>query len=395
MTFALKIAWKYFRARRKSLARFTSIIAVVGIAAGVASLILAQALARGFSSEMQEKILGNTAHITIFQIDGAEIANWQSLKENLMKTENVRAVSPTTYESILISGTKNTSYAVLRLTENSLKDEESATKDEMNFPSTIEVSVGAELAEKAGLQIGGEADLIVPAPNNFVPRTVHVRVAETFRTGLYDYDSTWIRVSPGNFKRIYERADFAPTILNVSVTDVYSADQTAQKIREILSPDFKILDWQEANRPLFAALSLEKKAALAVILLIVFIAVLNITTTLALLVNERKLDIAVLRTCGAKTKNLLLVFLFEGAFLGLTGTICGVILGIIGCFAANYFRLISLPADVYSLSYVPLEFSYTDIVLTALAAFVLSLIAAIYPAWRAARLKPLENLRNV
>ena len=383
MNFALKIAWIYFRSRRKSLARFTAIVAVVGIAAGVASLILAQALARGFRREMQEKILGNTAHVTIFRTSGEEIFNWQTIKADLANIENVQNVSPTSYESVLIVGEKTTSYAVLRLTENTSADSS----------SEINVYVGAELAEKTGLQTGKQAELIIPEQNNYTPQTVSVRVADTFRTGLYDYDSTWIRVSAENLKRIYGRTDFAPTVLNVSVKNIYSADKTAAEIRKILPADFKVLDWQEANQPLFAALGLEKKVALSIILLIVFIAVLNITTTLALLVNERKLDIAVLRTCGAKTKNLLLIFLFEGIFLGLAGIFFGVVLGLTGCFIGNYFRLINLPSDVYSLSYVPLIPDSGEIFLTATAAFVLSLTASIYPAWRAARIKPLENLR--
>ena len=396
MSFAVKIAWKYFRARRKSLARFTAIVAVVGIAAGVASLILAQALARGFRNEMQEKILGNTAHITIFRNDGAEISDWQEVKNSLEKLDNVREVSPTTYESVLIVGAKTTSYAILRLTEN-LQTENGKRKMEnggADSAATIEISVGAELAERAGLKIGEEADIIIPSQNNFAPQTVRVLVANTFRTGLYDYDSTWIRVSPENFKRLAGRADFSPTVLNVSVKDIYTADETARKIRFMLPPDFKVLDWQEANRPLFAALALEKKTALAIISLIVFVAVLNITTTLALLVNERRFDIAILRTCGAKTKSLVLIFLIEGVFLGVTGIICGVIFGLAGCFAANYFHLISLPADVYALSSVPLISDYKDVFLTATIAFILSLAAAIYPAWRAARIKPLENLRQ-
>ena len=396
MNFAVKIAWKYFRARRRSLARFTAIVAVVGIAAGVASLILAQALARGFRNEMQEKILGNTAHITIFRNDGTEISDWQEVKNSLEKLDNVREVSPTTYESVLIVGAKTTSYAILRLTEN-LQTENGKRKMEnggADSAATIEISVGAELADRAGLKIGGEADIIVPAQNNFAPQTVRVLVANTFRTGLYDYDSTWIRVSPENLKRIDGR-DFAPTILNIAVKDIYSADKTAQKIRSVLPSDFKVLDWQEANRPLFAALSLERKTALAIIALIVLIAALNITTTLVLLVGERRFDIAILRTCGAQTKSLILIFLIEGVFLGVTGIICGVILGLAGCFAVNYFHLIRLPADVYALSFVPLISDCKDVFLTAAIAFMLSLAAAIYPAWRAARIKPLENLRNI
>jgi lipoprotein-releasing system permease protein len=244
------------------------------------------------------------------------------------------------------------------------------------------------------LQAGDTAEIIIPNQNNFAPKTVGVRVKETFRTGLYDYDSTWIRISFEDLAKIYETQDYPPTVLSVSVKDIYAADVTAQKIREALPADFKVIDWQEANRPLFAALSLEKKIALAIISLVIFIAVLNITTTLALLVNERKLDIAILRTCGAQTRSLIFIFLLEGLFLALAGMFFGVLLGLAACFAGNYFRVISLPADVYSVAYVPLFSSLTDILFIVGVTFTLSLVATIYPAWRAAKIKPLENLRQ-
>lgn len=397
MSFEFKLAWRYFRARRKSLARFTAVVAVVGIAAGVASLIIAQALARGFSDEMQDKILANTAHVSIFSSDGAEIANWREIKTSLEKLENVEEIAPTNYESAFVIGADAVSYAVLRVQDSNLKvrtkDQISNEQRTTNDGQIVEVSIGEKLAEKINLKIGDETEIIV-LENQIEPKRVKVFVAETLRTGLYEYDSTWIFISPENFARLRGQENFTPTILNVSVKDIYKARETARKIRENLGDNFKVLDWQEANQPLFAALSLERKVSLAIISLIIFIAVLNITTTLALLVNERRLDIAVLRTCGAKTRNLISVFLLEGLFLGFFGIVSGVALGLVGCFLGNYFRVINLSAEVYSLSYIPFRPVLANVLLVAFIAFALCLVATIYPAYKASRIKPLENLRT-
>jgi len=213
VNFESKLAWRYFRARRKSLARFTSLAAIVGIAAGVASLILAQALARGFSDEMQSKILANTAHVSVFQTNGAEISDWQPIKANLEKSENVSEVSATVYESAVIAGAQATSYAVLRavarpktqvpsqpeseISNLEFQDEDRRlkTKDQL-----IEISLGKELAEKTSLKIGDEADIVL-IENESAPRTEKVFVKEIFQTGLYEYDATWIRISHVDFAR--------------------------------------------------------------------------------------------------------------------------------------------------------------------------------------------------
>ncbi len=396
MPFELKLALRYFRARRKSLARFTSLVAVVGIAAGVASLIIANALARGFSDEMQNKILVNTAHITIFTNDGTEIFNWREIKENLEKLENVKEVSATTYESALIISENATSYAILRVVQSPKSKVQSQEQPEtLNLkPKTeIEVSLGAKLAEKTNLKAGDEAEIITLG-NQTEPERSSVLVTGIFQTGLYEYDSSWIYISPDNFAKLNEQKEFTPTILSVSVKDIYNANKTADEIRASLRDSFKVVDWQEANQPLFAALSLERKVALAIISLIIFIAALNITTTLALLVNERRLDIAILRTCGAKTKSLIFIFLIEGLFLGFIGIFSGVILGLLGCVLGNYFKIISLSAEVYSLEFIPFRPHFANILLIICIAFLLCLTATIYPALKASRIKPLENLRN-
>jgi lipoprotein-releasing system permease protein len=182
--------------------------------------------------------------------------------------------------------------------------------------------------------------------------------------------------------------------LGATVVDIYKADETANEIRQKLGGNFKVIDWQEANQPLFAALSLEKRVALAIISLIIFIAALNITTTLALLVNERRLDIAVLRTCGAKAKSLILIFLLEGLTLGFVGIFCGLCLGLLGCFLGNYFKIVSISKEVYSLSYIPFRPDLETILLIISVAFLLCLAATVYPAFKASRIKPLENLRQ-
>ncbi len=377
--------------------RFTSFIAIVGIAAGVASLIIAQAIAKGFSDEMRNKVLKNTSHITIFNESNTNFSNPQIIVQKIEEIENVQNIEPTTYESAVISFNENSGYGVLRVKEFPAKEqrskEEPKEETKNQRPKTKDqISLGKELAEKLKLKIGDEAEIIT-LENEETPNNSKVIVKDIFETGLYEYDSTWIFVDERNYLKLKNLQKFSPKIFSVSVKDIYKANETAEKIRNILGQDFKVLDWQEANKPLFAALSLEKKAAFAVILLIIFIASLNITTTLSLLVNERKTDIAILRTCGAKTKNLVAIFLFEGIILSLIGIISGVIIGLLVCFLGNYFKIISLSKEVYSLSYIPFRVDFSSVLLVIGLTFLLCLLAIIYPVLKASKIKPLEIFR--
>lgn len=393
MSFELKLAYKYFRARRKSLARFTAIVAVIGIAAGVASLIIAQALARGFSDEMRDKILANTPHISISSSDSTEIYDWLEIKNKLQSTENITKIVPTAYESAVLVGASGTNYAILRTEKREFEKENQKQSEIWNYDLKT-ISIGAELAKKSNLKPGDEAEIIT-IENDDTTKQTPVRVKDVFRTGLYEYDSTWIYIEPENYARLRGQRNFVPTSLNVSVKDIYESETEAEKIRKMIGENYRVIDWQEANRPLFAALSLERKAALAVISLIIFIAALNITTTLALLVNERRSDIAILRTCGAKTRNLITIFLLEGLFLAFCGISVGVCSGLLLCFFGNYFKVVNISAEVYSLSYIPFRPDAMNVSLIIFIAFIVSLSATLYPAFRASRIKPLENLRNL
>lgn len=382
MRFGLKLLRRSLLSRRRGLARFTSLAAVVGIAAGVASLIFAQALGRGFQNEMRDKILVNTAHISIFPINEGAVSLVE-LAGRIARIENVTRVSAAATEQAVVNGSASGSYASI------------VSREADDAPDTdgSAVTIGEELAREIGAVTGDEVDLITFAPGG-EPRTTTVRVAGVFRTGLFEYDSTWIKASPPVFARLVGETEFTPRSLQVFVADIYDSDKTAERIRESVGPDFRVLDWREANAPLFAALSLERQGAIALISLIVLIAALNITTTLALLVNEHRLDIAILRTCGARGRSLVAMFVFDGLILGISGALIGLLLGIGGSFLANYFRLISLNAEVYSLSRIPLEPEFADIAVIIFGVIILSIASTLYPAVMASRLKPMENLRN-
>ena len=386
MRFEFHLALRYLRVpRRNRLAQFTATAAIIGIAAGTAAMILAQALSNGFRQEMQDKILQNTAHVTVFRKDDTEIFDSQNLIEQIKQIEDVKTAAPTTFDSALLIGKTNSSYAILRAVQNSSQSDRP------------KIEIGKVLAEKISLKIGDSAEIVSGTGNggeNFAPTSTAVEIAAVFETGIYEYDSTWIRVSLADEARLTGKSFPTATAIAVEVSDIYKSKEIAERISEKIGADYKVLDWQEANRPLFAALALERRIGLLVIGLIIFVAALNITTTLALVVNERRFDIAVLKTCGARAKSIVKIFLIEGLIIGAIGIFAGAILSLASCFFINYFGLINLPPDVYELNRILLKPNSVDVAVTIAIVFAVCLLATIVPARMAARIRPAENLKN-
>jgi lipoprotein-releasing system permease protein len=218
-------------------------------------------------------------------------------------------------------------------------------------------------------------------------------VAGTFRSGLFEYDTTWIYVS---FETTTELAgsDHAGSVISVQVNDADNVKHIAANVLNTLGSDYTTIDWQQANQPLFTALALERRMGVVIVGLIIAIAVLNITTMLILVVVERRRDIAILSTLGATRTGVMSVFMIEGAVVGAIGAAAGVLLGLAACFIGNRYKLVSLPADVYSISNVPFNVTMNEVALAALIAFGLSVLATIYPARNAARMRPVEVLRD-
>jgi lipoprotein-releasing system permease protein len=393
------------------MARITALLAIAGIAFGVGALVVALALANGFHDELRDKILQGTAHLTVVRADGQPMPNYREIIARIRSVDGVISASPTTYDGALLSGPKGSAYAVLRgidresaaarfelrrtLIEGTSDSLFDSTLSESNEPRLPNAIIGSELARRTGLRPGEEAELI-PASASLVaakPVYRHVRVAGIFRSGLFEYDSTWILLS---FERAaaFAGASRAAAVLSVEVRDIYDVKRIADSVRAALGSDYTTIDWEEANRPLFTALALERRVGMLIIGLVVLIAALNITSTLILVVVERRSDIAILRSLGSTAASIRVIFMIEGAVIGLVGALLGSGLGELVCVLGNRYKLVRLPTDVYSIANVPFNSHLRDVLLAALIAFGLSLLATIYPARAAARVRPIELLRD-
>jgi len=360
---------------------------------GVAALIVAFALSNGFRDEMQEKILEGTAHLSVVRADGRPLDNYSELASRVKQVNGVVTASATTYDGSLVRGTKGSSYAVIRGVEKDALH--SSWLREGSFGPLFEASsnpsavVGADLAARIGLSTG-DVFQVQPA-NDSTPR--RLRVAGIFRSGLFEYDSTWIYVGMETASE-FAGNNHAASVMSVQVNDVDNVKQVSADVSKTLGNGYTIIDWQQANQPLFAALALERRMGLFVIGLIIAIATLNITTMLILVVVERRRDIAILNALGATRAGVMLLFIIEGAVVGAIGAAVGVAIGFIACAIGNHYKLVSLPADVYSISNVPLIARPSEMLIAALVAFLLSVLATIYPARAASRMRPVEALRD-
>ena len=433
MPYELFLALRYLTARRRgrAAARVTAAAAVVGIACGVAALTVAMALANGFRDEMRDKILRGTAHVTLTRADGQPITNYPALVARLRAMPGVTDATPTTYTGALLAGPDNAAYTLLRgvapdsaraLAEirrtlvagdtafltNELRppakptDNAAANKND-NAPDAddeplVAAIIGAELAARTGLaRVGDEGWLITgertPVPPGLAPSARRVRVAGICQTGLYEFDSTWVYLPLADAVSFTDApADSAP-VVSIETDDIYRAPETAARVRAALGAEFVTVDWQEANRPLFAALALERRTVGLIITLILLVAALNITTTLVLVVVERRADIAILGALGARARSIMLVFVLEGAVIGAVGALAGLALGLCACAVGDRYGLVQLPSEVYSLSAIPFHPHAGETLIAALGAFAICLLATLYPARAAARLRPAEALR--
>ena len=402
MPYEVFLAFRYLRSRHKrKLARVTAFAAVTGVAMGVAALIIAMALSNGFRDEMRDKILQGTAHLNVLRSDGQPITDHESVAARIRSIEGVVSASATTYDGAVVHGPKGSAYAVLRGVEQGAGEAQSLKLwlregSLMNTNTAqLEAVIGIELANRLGTKLGDTLQ-VIPAGANSNPSIIpirRVRVVGFFRSGLFEYDSTWVYI-PFETASAFAGSAHAASIISVQVGNPEDVKRSATRVKETLGNSYNTIDWQDANQPLFAALALERRMGLFIIGLIIVIAVLNITTMLILVVVERRRDIAVLSTLGAKRLGIMLVFIIEGAVVGAIGAFIGVLIGLTACAVGNQFKLVSLPADVYSISNVPLHAGWTETALAALFAFLLSVAATIYPARAASKMRPVETLRD-
>lgn len=409
MPYELFLALRHLRAhRRRRFARVTALIAVTGIAVGVAALIVALALSNGFRDEMQDKILRGTAHLTVVRSDGQPMSNYQDVARGIKELPGVTNATGTTYDGAVIIGPRSSAYAVLRGIDDEAAKTNLGIAGQIVTGSSVQlcespgnekkvppIMLGNELAARTGLRVGDLAEIISAQPSLSSPAgtKINARVVGIFRSGLFEYDSTWIYLQLRT-ANVLSGGSHAASVISVEVENIYAVDQVATNVRQALGSSYSTIDWREANQPLFTALAFERRIGIIIIAIIILIGAFNITSTIILIVMERRREIAVLSTLGATAKSILGIFVVEGAIVGLIGAVAGLLLGGTTILLANRYHWISLPSDVYSISAIPLTMNFRDMGLAALVAFLLSVIATIYPARAAARIRPAEILRD-
>src|SRR5271156_94886 len=449
MRFELFIATRYLRAkRRQAFIGVITGISILGVAAGVASLIVALAINNGFRQDLQARLLGSTAHISLLRVQSDGIRDWRPLLEKLSKQPHVETAAPAIYEQVLISRGPRARGAVLKgmlpqyerkvsdllnsvtLGSASALDEAptaktsessaqasskaNATAADKSVRSTPSESpddlagvqqrvaamppiiLGKDMADEIGATVGSVVLVTSPqgelTPFGMVPKYIRFRVAGIFNSGFFDYDSSWAFIRLADAQQLFGLGDVI-SVIQFKLDDIYLAGEVARALEQAAGKGFMATSWMEQNKPLFRALRLERVVTFITIGLIVFVAALNILISLIMMVMEKTKDIAVLMSLGTKKKQIRRVFIAQGVLIGVIGTAIGLVLGYAISWTGGHYPPISLSAEVYSIDYVPFAPRLIDGVIVALVSIGISFVATIYPSWSAARILPAEALR--
>ncbi len=419
MRFELFVAARYLRAkRRQAVIGVITLISVIGVAAGVASLIVALAITNGFRQDLQNQLLGSTSHVNLVQaVQHEGISDWRELRARLEKQPHVLAAAPTIYEQAMASRGARASGVVLKgvVPEYENKVSEllktiklgSASKlgadtqpcsgsDRDCSPELPPIVLGKEVANTLGATVGSVITLTSPqgelSPFGPVPKFERFKVVGIFNSGFYNYDSAWAFIRLKDAQRLFGLGDVI-TVLEFKIDDIYKAPEVSDQLARAAGKGYAATNWMEENKALFRALGLERIVTFITIGLIVLVAALNILISLIMMVMEKTKDIAVLISMGARRRQIRTIFILQGVLIGVLGTMAGLIVGYGLAIAGAKYHLIPLSAEVYSIDYVPFSPKALDGVLVAGVALLISFVATLYPSWSAARVLPAEALR--
>src|SRR5262245_3784604 len=387
MKFELLVATRYLKAKRKqAVISLITVISIIGVAAGVAALIIALAINAGFTEDLQHKLLGAQAHITLRK-DVGGIDNYVEVAKQIEQIPGVVAAAPSVYDTVLISSSRIRKGVIMKGVIPDLESRISAlssniVKGSLKDFGQDSIIIGEELSQYLGAFVGDSVQIIsatpMLTPMGSMPRPLTFKVVAIFSSGLYDLDSTWVYVPISDAQRLLRTGDLAGSI-EVKVNDIYQARVIGKKIVDKLGGGMLFEDWMELNQSIFHALRLEKVVMFITIGLIVIVAALNIVATLIMMVLEKTRDIAILMSMGATQENIRRVFILQGVVIGIVGTAIGVVLGHTRSFFADKYHLVSLAPDVYTIAYVPFRPELTDTLVVSAAAVLIRFSASVYP----------------
>ena len=415
MRFELFLAARYLKAkRRQAVVGVVTGISVAGVTAGVAALIIALAITNGMRSQLQDKLLGNSAHVQLMRVEGDGIRNWQPLFNRLRRLPHVTAASPGLYEQVLVARGARDGGA---LVEGILPDQEKTVSDLLSTatPGALKalqplpagsaaslatqmppIVLGQDLAETVGASVGDSVMLISPqgemTPVGMYPKVVRFRLAGTFHSGFYQYDAQMGFLRLADAQRLFSEPDLL-SVISFKVDDLDRAPEIGKEIEQAAGKGYMTNNWIEQNRELFTALKEEQVVTFIVITLIVIVAALNILIALTMMVMEKTRDIAVMMSFGVDPGQVRRIFLLQGFLISLIGTALGLVVGYAASWAGGHYHFIHLSAEVYSIDTLPFAPRLVDGVLVAGVSLGISLLATVYPSSAAARVLPAEALR--
>jgi lipoprotein-releasing system permease protein len=419
--FEFFVAARYLRAkRRQAVISVITVISVIGVAAGVASLIIALSINAGFQRDMQNQLLGSTAHVQLELTQATGMTDWRALLSHAEKQPHVVAAAPGLYDEVMVSRGSRASGMLLKGVvpqyENRVSELLKTVKlgssaplsspppapctDKLeNCPVSTElppIVLGKDLAETIGANVGSVVLVSSPqgelTPLGLIPKFERFKVVGIFNSGFYPYDSTWGFIRLADAQQLVSLGDVI-SVIDFKIDDLYQAEQVARELQDAAGPGYMATNWMEQNRALFRALRLERVVTFLTIGLIVFVAALNILISLIMMVMEKTKDVAVLLSMGARRRQVRWIFVFQGMLIGAIGTVLGLIVGYSIAMAGAKYHFFPLSAEVYSISYLPFAPRLLDGVEVAIAALLISFVATLYPSWSAARVLPAEALR--
>jgi len=436
LRFELFVASRYLRAkRRQAFIGIITGISILGVAAGVASLVVALAINNGFRQDLQDRLLGSTSNISLERINDDGIQDWPALMARLQKEPHVVAAAPAIFEQVLISRGPRARGAVLKgmipRYERKVSDLLSTVVEGSSAPLAEDAPIaqtpappanagnaepspddlagveervaamppivlGEDMADGLGASVGSVVLVTSPqgelTPYGMVPKYNRFRVVGIFNSGFFDYDSGWAFIRLADAQRLFGLGDLI-SVVEFKIDDIYKAESVSRELEDAAGQGFMTTNWMEQNKALFRALRMERLVTFITIGLIVFVAALNILISLIMMVMEKTKDIAVLMSMGTRKAQVRNVFIAQGVLIGVIGTAIGLAIGYAISYAGARYHIISLSPEVYSIDYVPFAPRAIDGLIVAAVAIGISFIATLYPSWSASRILPAEALR--